>query len=225
VTSSPPPELRLDWLRQARTGLPEAILTAGKTPAQLRAIVAQAAQEQRSLLFTRVSFDDFTILESSAVKPQHVDDCRTSKTTMLWWGPPRAPEQDRGVVVVSAGSSDVPVAKEAVRTLHFDNCKCIELYDVGVAGLWRLLQHAETIQQASVVLCVAGMDAALPSVVGGIARGVVIAVPTSTGYGVAHGGETALHSALCACSSGVVVANIDNGYGAACAALRATRIR
>jgi NCAIR mutase (PurE)-related protein len=122
---------------------------------------------------------------------------------------------------VTAGTSDVPVAREAVRTLRFEGFAAEEIVDVGVAGLWRLLRRVEDLQRFPVVIVAAGMDAALPSVVGGLVGGLVIAVPTSVGYGVAAGGQTALNAILASCAPGIVTVNIDNGYGAACAAMRA----
>jgi NCAIR mutase (PurE)-related protein len=124
------------------------------------------------------------------------------------------------VAVVTAGTSDLPVAHEALRTLAFYGLPARAIADVGVAGLWRLLRHEDELRRYPAVIVVAGMEGALFSVVGGLVRGVVIAVPTSTGYGAARGGETALHAALASCAPGVVVVNIDNGYGAACAAIR-----
>ena len=121
---------------------------------------------------------------------------------------------------MSAGTSDVPVAQEAVRTLAFHGIGATAVYDVGVAGLHRYLSRREVVAAADVVIVCAGMDAALVSVIGGDVAGVVIAVPTSVGYGVASGGQSALHATLASCASGVVVVNIDNGYGAACAAIR-----
>ena len=124
------------------------------------------------------------------------------------------------VAIVMAGTSDAPVGYEAARTLAF-NGQAHRLYvDVGVAGLWRLTERIEEIRQASVVIVVAGMDAALISVVGGLVSSPVIGVPTSVGYGVAAGGMTALHAGLASCAPGVAIVNIDNGYGAACVALR-----
>jgi pyridinium-3,5-biscarboxylic acid mononucleotide synthase len=216
-------ELKLDWLRQQRTGLPEAVLTAGKSREQLVAIVAQAHQQQRSLLFTRVDDDAAAVIREAVATPQRCDDDRLSRTTLVWHGEPAPAKRREDIVIITAGSSDVPVAREAVRTLRLEGIEAVEHYDAGVAGLWRVLSHVESLQRAKVVICIAGMDSALPSVVGGLVGGLVVAVPTSTGYGVAAGGTTALNAALCACSSGVVVVNIDNGYGAACAALRSLR--
>jgi NCAIR mutase (PurE)-related protein len=124
---------------------------------------------------------------------------------------------------VAAGTSDVAVGREAARTLRFYGEPAVEINDVGVAGLWRLLERVEEMRKMKVVIAVAGMDAALPTVIGGLVSSVVIGVPTSVGYGVASGGETALRSMLASCSPGLLVTNIDNGFGAACAALRILR--
>ena len=124
-----------------------------------------------------------------------------------------------------AGSSDVPVARECLQTLAFHHEDALFVADVGVAGLHRLLARVEELRARRVVIAVAGMDAALVSVLGGLVPGLVIAVPTSVGYGASHAGQTALHASLASCASGVVVVNIDNGYGAACAALRALSTR
>ena len=129
-------------------------------------------------------------------------------------GPPR-------VAVVTAGTSDLPAAVEAVRTLRFHGEDALRVADVGVAGLWRLLARVEELRAMRAVIVAAGMDAALPSVVAGLVPGLVIGVPTSVGYGVAAGGHAALHALLASCAPGLAVVNIDNGYGAACAALRA----
>ena len=132
-----------------------------------------------------------------------------------------APAGQARVAIVSAGTSDQPVCREAARTLAYHGHPSAEIGDVGVAGLWRLMDRIDEIRTYPVVIVVAGMDAALPSVVGGLVPGLVIAVPTSTGYGVAKGGATAMAAMLASCAPGVTVVNIDNGYGAACAALRA----
>ena len=127
------------------------------------------------------------------------------------------------VAVVTAGTSDAGPAREAVRTLAFNGHATTLIMDIGVAGLWRLTERVDEIAAHPVVIAVAGMDAALPSVLGGLVGSLVIAVPTSTGYGAARGGETALASCLTSCAPGIVVCNIDNGYGAACAAMRMLR--
>jgi len=127
---------------------------------------------------------------------------------------------DGRVAVVCAGTADRPVAAEAERTLAFSGVRALSVSDVGVAGLWRLTERLDDLRSMDVVIVVAGMDGALPTVVAGLIPGVVIAVPTSVGYGVAAHGHAALNSSLASCAPGLVVVNIDNGYGAACAALR-----
>jgi NCAIR mutase (PurE)-related protein len=122
--------------------------------------------------------------------------------------------------VVTAGTSDLRVATEAARTLHFTGVRHTVYADIGVAGLWRLTERIEEISQHDVIIVVAGMDAALASVMGGLVGKCVIGVPTSVGYGVAAGGNTALNAMLASCGQGVVVTNIDNGFGGACAAVR-----
>jgi NCAIR mutase (PurE)-related protein len=124
------------------------------------------------------------------------------------------------VAIVAAGTSDVPVAREAERTLAYAGLASTLVADVGVAGLWRLQRRLDEIRAHPVVICAAGMDAALPSVLGGLVPGALIAVPTSVGYGVAAGGRAALDAVLASCAPGITVCNIDNGYGAACAAMR-----
>ena len=124
------------------------------------------------------------------------------------------------VAIVAAGTADSPVAREAARTLRHEGVEATLVSDVGVAGLWRLMERIAEIARHPVVIAVAGMDAALASVLGGLVPGAVIAVPTSTGYGAAEAGRTALNAMLASCAPGVTVCNIDNGYGAAAAALR-----
>jgi NCAIR mutase (PurE)-related protein len=213
----PQGEFVLDEPRVARLGMSEAIYCAGKSPAQITAILDHAAGKGTSLLLTRLAESEF--LQLPAVHRLKMDFDPISRTGFAGVSPAAcgAPR----VAVVTAGTSDVPVAREAVRTLHFEGFAVDEIVDVGVAGLWRLLSRVDRLRASEVVIVVAGMDAALPSVVGGLVPGLVIAVPTSVGYGVAQGGHTALHAALASCAPGIVVVNIDNGYGAACAAIRA----
>ena len=213
----PDPGIRLDFRRRARLGIDEAIFAAGKTPDQLAAILEEAAQQETTLLLTRLESDQYAVL--SAEHKARLDYEPVSRTAFYGPAPPLpAPPQ---VAVVTAGASDVPVSREAVRTLNYHGEAGVEIADVGVAGLWRLLERVDELRRFPIVIVAAGMDAALPSVIAGLAPGLVIAVPTSVGYGVAQGGETALRAALTSCAPGVLVVNIDNGYGAACAALRA----
>jgi NCAIR mutase (PurE)-related protein len=168
------------------------------------------------LLLTRLDQVQFAEL------PEHhrarIDYEPVSRTG--FFGEPHPLQGEARVAVVAAGTSDVPVSREAARTLRYYGVASTEINDVGVAGLWRLLERVEEIRRMPVVIAVAGMDAALPTVLGGLLPGVIIGVPTSVGYGVAQGGETALRAMLVSCAPGLAVMNIDNGYGAACAAMR-----
>ena len=171
------------------------------------------------MLLTRLDAELFGALD--ATHRAALDYDPVSRTAVLGETAAAGPAR---VAVVTAGTSDVPVAKEAVRTLAYHGEASIEIYDVGVAGLWRLLDRIAQIRTMPVVIAVAGMEASLPSVVGGQVPGLVVAVPTSTGYGVAAGGRVALAASLASCAPGLAVVNIDNGYGAACVALRALRL-
>lgn len=207
------PEFVLDEVRTQRIGFGEAVFCAGKSPGQIAAILDAA---QNPMLLTRLDPERFAALP----RPQRdaLDYDPVSHTAYSGDSAPIAgPAQ---VAVLTAGTSDVPVAREAARTLRFQGQDARLIADVGVAGLWRLLRRVEDFRDMRVVIVAAGMDAALPSVVGGLVGGVVIAVPTSVGYGVAAGGHAALNAILASCAPGIVTVNIDNGYGAACAALR-----
>lgn len=216
-----PDDLTFDHAREARIGLAEAVLAGGKSPAQLVRILQDAGARAAPLLLTRLAAPSLESLP--AALRQAIDYDAVSRTGIFGpWTPPRGRPR---VAVVSAGTSDQAVAREAVRTLAFHGQTATEAHDVGVAGLWRLLEHEESLRRHDVVIVVAGMEGALFSVVGGLVPGVVIAVPTSTGYGVARAGETALHAALASCAPGIVSVNIDNGYGAAAAAIRILKAR
>ena len=209
-------EINLDHARRERIGLEEAIFATGKSPAQLIEILAKIQHRGGRTLLTRLAAIEFAGLPG--FWRERIDYDPVSQTG-CYGVPPPATEAPR-VAVISAGTSDTPVALEAVRTLRYAGHESERIFDVGVAGLWRLLERLPRLSDKAVVVVVAGLDAALPSVVGGLVGGVVIAVPTSTGYGVAAGGTTALHASLTSCAPGITVVNIDNGYGAACAALR-----
>ncbi|MCK6453978.1 MAG: nickel pincer cofactor biosynthesis protein LarB [Alphaproteobacteria bacterium] len=214
----PPSEFTLDLRRRARIGLDETVFCAGKSSAQIAAIVARFDRAGASALLTRLDPDKIEALPAAMRARLDYD---AGSHTAIFGKPRRRPGRATGrVAVVSAGTSDQRVAREAARTLEYYGVGATEIADVGVAGLWRLIDRIDVIRRHRVVIVVAGMDAALPSVVGGLVSGVVIAVPTSVGYGVAAGGATALNAALASCAPGVTVVNIDNGYGAACAALR-----
>jgi NCAIR mutase (PurE)-related protein len=209
-------EVRPDRDRGPRIGIEEAVLCEHKSADQLAHILDRAAAEGRSLLLTRLSESQVEALGGG----QRVAIDYDALSGTAFFGavaPPAAPAR---VAIVTAGSSDARVGREAARTLAYAGEASELVFDVGVAGLWRLLEELERLERMAVVITVAGMDAALVSVIAGLVPGVVVAVPTATGYGVAGGGETALRAALASCSPGVVAVNIDNGYGAACAALR-----
>lgn len=210
-------DVKLDLERRERLGFDEAILCAGKSRDQLATILDAAGD--RTLLLTRLEGDALAAL--SEHYRRRIDYEPVSRTG--FFGTVDPPSGDTHIAVVGAGTSDIPVSREAVRTLAYYGMPSLEIADVGVAGLWRLMERIDEIRRHPVVIVVAGLDASLPSVIGGLVPGLVIAVPTSTGYGVAEAGATALRSALVSCAPGIVVVNIDNGYGAACAALRALR--
>jgi pyridinium-3,5-biscarboxylic acid mononucleotide synthase len=209
-------QVNLDLKRAERIGLVEAVFSASKSVEQLREILDQAAQRNVDLLLTRLSPAQFAAISEQYSR---VLDYEPASQT-AFFGQPKPLNSEDEIAVVTAGTSDVPVGLEAVRTLRFYGYDATIINDVGVAGIWRLLERIELLKEKRVVIVVAGMDGALPSVVAGLVSGTVIAVPTSVGYGVANGGQTALHAALTSCAPGLVVVNIDNGYGAACAALR-----
>ncbi len=199
--------------------MPEAVLCSPKTDAQLVTIVDDLVVRGAPTLLTRLPADRVAVLpEATRAHVVHDPVSRTATVNGVL-GP-----RDGDVVVVAAGTSDQAVAEEAAATLRFSGLSPRMIVDVGVAGIWRLQERLDEILDADIVIAVAGMDAALVSVLGGLVAAPVIGVPTSVGYGVAEGGTTALHSALASCAQGVTVVNIDNGFGAACAALRMLRL-
>ncbi|MDY4691570.1 MAG: nickel pincer cofactor biosynthesis protein LarB [Atopobiaceae bacterium] len=203
----------LDTSRELRQGQGEVVYGAGKTAGQIAGIVqALTGAGQRRVLVTRLDAeknDEVRRLLSGEVELEY------DPTSRLGVVGGNAPATGAGrVVVACAGTSDLPVAEEAARTCEFLGNDVCRLTDVGVAGIHRLLDHADAIASASVVVAVAGMEGALASVVAGIVRGPVIAVPTSVGYGASYGGLAALLAMLNSCASGVSVVNVDNGFGA-----------
>ncbi|KPL89816.1 nickel pincer cofactor biosynthesis protein LarB [Ardenticatena maritima] len=199
----------LDHHRALRVGFPEVVYCAGKTPAQVAEIFARLAARNPRVLGTRATTEHADAVR--AVLP----DAQYDETARLVWidRQPDAPRRP-GVLVVAAGTSDLPVAEEAARTLELMGHAPHRIYDVGVAGLHRLLAHVPTLRRANVIVVVAGMEGALPSVVAGLVDCPVIAVPTSVGYGANFGGLSALLTMLNSCASGIAVVNIDNGFGA-----------
>ena len=207
----------IDWEREQRTGIPEAVLCASKSISQIEAILLAATGAGRKLLFTRLEPAVFAALDPDSRARLNYDP--VSRTA---WCGPAIPDADLrpGVGIVAAGTSDLPVAAEAARTLAFLGFQAPMIADVGVAGLWRLMRRLDEIRTHRVVIALAGMEGALFSVLAGLIDAPVIAVPTSVGYGVSAGGMAALHSALASCAPGLLTVNIDNGFGAAVAAAK-----
>jgi hypothetical protein len=204
----------IDHHRCVRIGFPEIVYGEGKTPAQIIGIVESLKKRQSAILVTRVDQEKAKLILESL---DYLDYNPTANTLLFSQG--ELERQDGGsVMVVAAGTSDMPCAEEAAVTATALGARVDTLYDVGIAGIHRLLNHIDRLRAADVVIAVAGMEGALPSVVGGLVDGPVIAVPTSVGYGAAFGGIAALLGMLNSCAPGVVVVNIDNGFGAAYAA-------
>lgn len=210
------PFATIDHGRETRTGLPEVVFCAGKTPLQAAAIAERIWQRCGRLLATRAGPEHAAAIRSAVPEAIHNPVARTVAA-----GRPE-PASGGTVTVITAGTSDLPVAEEATETLMLLGRPVERIVDVGVAGLGRVLEHRDRIVEATALIVVAGMDGALASVVGGLARGPVIAVPTSVGYGASFGGLAALLTMLNSCAAGVTVVNIDNGYGAGVAAARAS---
>ncbi len=200
---------KVDLHRGLRQGVPEVIYGAGKAPEHILGI-AKAMREagQETVLVTRLTPEAAALLETEL--PLRYDP--RSKTGVV--GKLPEPTGKGSVVVATGGTSDIPVAEEAAVTAEALGNRVTRLYDVGVSGIHRLLSHVDEIMSARVIVAVAGMEGALPSVIGGLADCPVIAVPTSVGYGASLGGVAALLSMLNSCASGVAVVNIDNGFGA-----------
>jgi len=204
---------RVDHHRAARKGFPEVIFGQGKTPAQVAAIAGRIAANGQTLLVTRTTPEAFAAVRAVVPDAAFHEQARVIEH--------RAGDIPRGtgtILIAAAGTSDMAVAEEAAITAEVMNNPVDRLFDVGVAGLHRLLSARDRLDAARVVIVVAGMEGALPSVIGGLVRAPVIAVPTSVGYGASFGGVAALLGMLNSCAPGVAVVNIDNGFGAACIA-------
>jgi NCAIR mutase (PurE)-related protein len=199
---------RIDYHRCLRNGVPEVIYCAGKTLPQIQGIAQRLAHHHVNVLATRAGKEVFEGVR------EVVPDCEYHEEARIIVLKPRPVERVGLIAVVSAGTSDIPVAEEAAVTAEVLGNKVKRLYDVGVAGIHRLLNHCEDLFRANVAVVVAGMEGALASVVGGLVSCPVIGVPTSVGYGASFGGVAALLSMLNSCASGVSVVNIDNGFGA-----------
>jgi NCAIR mutase (PurE)-related protein len=212
---------RLDHHRELRVGYPEVVFCAGKTLDQVIAICDQLATRDHGFLATRAESD-----VRAALRVRFPNAVVNDLGRVVHLAPqPLTPHRDFGnVLIAAAGTADLPVAEEAAACARAFGNPVAQLYDVGVAGIHRLLQEEEALRNAGILIVVAGMEGALPSVVGGLVRVPVIAVPTSVGYGASFGGVAALLAMLNSCAPGVTVVNIDNGFGAACAATRINQL-
>ena len=211
----------IDHHRALRQGVPEVILGEAKTAEQIATIVRHMAKHGDNVLVTRINSEKAEQLRKDYPAGKYDQLARTFSLQ-------NKPFENLGrgkVLVVCAGTSDLPVAREAAVTARMFNNEVVELVDVGVAGIHRLLAHTDALRDAAVIIVVAGMEGALPSVVGGLVDVPVIAVPTSVGYGASFNGIAALLGMLNSCAGGVTVVNIDNGFGAAFAATRINRRR
>jgi pyridinium-3,5-biscarboxylic acid mononucleotide synthase len=203
---------RIDHHRRLRSGYPEVIYGQGKSPEQAAAIFRSLAAHNGNVLCTRANPEMAHAIQAVESGAQYHPLCRIVELR-------RSPREGIGLVVVATGgTSDIPVAEEAALVLESFGSRVERLFDVGVAGIHRLLAHTDLVRQANCIVAVAGMEGALPSVMGGLVDVPVIAVPTSIGYGASFGGVTALLAMLNSCAAGVSVVNIDNGFGAACQA-------
>jgi len=215
-------DFNFDWKRQSRTGIPEVVFAQSKLESHLLDIAQQALAAKQELFMTRVSTAQANSLEEALGSAVHSHresgtvfisepSLQVSRTNSL-----RSP----AIGIVAAGTSDLPVVAEIEQTLLYFGQATERFVDVGVAGLWRLTDLAEKLNTYPILIAVAGMEGALFSVLSGLVKAPVIAVPTSVGYGVGTGGHVALNAALCGCSPGLAVVNIDNGFGAAALAMK-----
>lgn len=210
-----------DTHRHLRTGFPEVIFGTGKTPAQIANLLEELGRGGATVMATRITSDVAHEVLSAVPAARYLEGAR-----MVVHGPVPEPTRGRGTIaVLSAGTADIPIAEEAAVTAELDGNQVLRIFDVGVAGLHRVLSHRESIEKAEVLIAVAGMDGVLPTVVAGLFSRPVIAVPTSIGYGASMGGIAALLTMLNSCATGVAVVNIDNGFGAGRMASLLNRVR
>jgi pyridinium-3,5-biscarboxylic acid mononucleotide synthase len=211
-------EARVDHHRTVRCGFPEVIFCQGKTPEQVVAIATEVLTRAEVVLATRAAAEHADALSAA------IPDARRDDLARLVWIDRRVdPPSEGSVVVASGGTADIPIAEEAARTAELMGCSVTRLYDVGIAGVHRVLAHTQLLRDARVVIAVAGMEGALPSLVAGLVDVPVVAVPTSVGYGANFGGVSALLTMLNSCAGGIGVVNIDNGFGAGQLAARINR--
>jgi hypothetical protein len=207
---------KIDHHRHIRQGIPEVVFARGKETGDVVAIARAIFKKSGKLLITRASQEIYKKLKITGARFHRLSGMIEAH------GEPKKTGQ---VLILSAGTSDIPVAEEAAVTASFLGSRVVPVYDVGVAGIHRLMSAREALQSARVLIVVAGMEGALPSVVGGLVDKPIIAVPTSVGYGTSLGGLTALFAMLNSCVPGIAVMNIDNGFGAGCLAHRINTLR
>lgn len=209
----------LDHHRNLRTGFPEVIFAQGKSPNQVAEIFLRLMEHNRQVLATRVDAEMYAQIGKRLPGVTYHPAAR-----LLYKDQDAEKKKAPGIIVLSAGTADIPVAEEAAVTAELMGNQVERVYDVGVAGLHRLLDRLAELQKATVLIVAAGMEGALPSVVGGLVSAPIIALPTSVGYGASFQGLSALLGMLNSCASGVAVVNIDNGFGAGCLAARINRL-
>lgn len=210
----------LDMDRNRRTGFPEVVMGQGKTPEQTAEIAKRIFDASGVVLVTRSNSTAFDAVQQLITSANFVESCGA-----IWADRRELERRPSGIVIVCAGTADLPVADEAEVIADLMLCEVTRINDVGVAGIHRILAHRDTLQEARVVVVVAGMDGALPSVVGGLVEAPVIAVPTSTGFGTGLEGYSAMLTMLNSCSAGVSVVNIDAGFSAGYQAALISRVR
>lgn len=209
---------KIDHHRKSRSGYGEVIYCEGKTMEQVASIFHHLSKENDNILGTRASAEQYEFLKKQLPKAEYDNLSRILKLT-------RKPIEQKGLIAIcTAGTADIPVAEEAVQTAEFLGNKVYRCYDVGVAGIHRLLNHVEKLNEANCIIAVAGMEGALGSVLAGLVNKPVVAVPTSVGYGANFGGISALLTMINSCANGISVVNIDNGYGAAYVASQINRL-
>ena len=207
---------KIDHHRELRNGSPEVIYCPGKTVPQIKNIIQSLRKADSNILATKLAWDAYKKLKTSL--PKNAEYNEQGQTLAI---KNTKPVQNKGLItIITAGTADIPVAEEAAATARLMGSRIETIFDVGVAGLHRLLDNMEQIHKARVLIVVAGMEGALASVVGGLVSQPIIAVPTSIGYGASFGGISALLTMLNSCATGIAVVNIDNGFGAGCMAHR-----
>ena len=209
-------DIIMDFERKSRCGVEEAVFCRSKSSQQIDRIIAMADEQNRNLLFTHLIEDKYRQLNPISIQKTKFNIISSTATLGNLPNIDNKPQ----IAIVSGGSSDAAVCHEVAVTLNYHGIACDLYEDIGVAGLWRLTDKINEIKKAKLIIAVAGMEAALPTVLAGMIANPIIAVPTSIGYGVSKDGHLALNSCLGSCAPGILTVNIDNGFGAACAAIK-----